>query len=162
MKLKNLLLSVVSALISAFPIFADSDIVMTTLLVSVEGEETISLSLDDKPTITFTEQDCVISTERQELYFPLSTRIECSFASKESGVDSNMADRGISVTMYGKTMNIDGLTPDCELFIYDCNGLMVYRGAADDEGFISIDLSGFTAGIHVLKTNQLSYKFILK
>lgn len=161
MKLKNLTLSILALVISVLGAAADGSGVMTTLVVTPEGEESINLSFDNMPTVTFTEQNLVITTDLQDLMFPLTTKIDFSFTADESAVES-IQENPVTVTLINHEITISGMQEGVAVNIYNIAGATVYNGTTDADGSLYINLSDWSTGIYILKSNQLSYKFLLK
>lgn len=160
--MKSFFVFITAFLLSTLTAQAVDDEVITTLLVTPEGGEQIQLSLDSQPTVSFSDHEILITTETQVFSFSLASKVECTFSTEISGITLPETDPSVSITLHGKSVCISGLTDGCRVYICDLSGTSLYQGVADAGGSVTIDLSQFPTGIYILKSNKLSYKFIMK
>lgn len=160
--MKSFIVSIITLLLSTFTAQAVNDEVMTTLLVTPEVGEQIQLCLDSKPTVSFTDREILITTETQVFSFSLASKVECTFSAERSGIALPVPDTTASVRSQGKSVCISGLNEGCGVYVYNLSGTALYQGVADAGGSVAIDLSQFPTGTYILKSDKLSYKFILK
>lgn len=160
--MKSFFISIITLLLSTFTAQGVDDEVITTLLVTPEGGEQIQLCLDSRPTVSFTDSEILIATETQVLSFSLASKVECTFSTERAGIALPESDATVSVRLQGKSVCISGLTEGYGVYVYNLSGTALYQGVAYAGGSVTIDLSQFPTGIYILKSNKLSYKFILK
>lgn len=161
MNFRNLTLSVFALLLSAITAFAN-EVELTTLVVTPEGEAPLYLCFEHRPTVTFTDQDIVITTENQSSVFPLTTMVEFSFSNVDPGGVEGVEADNIVVRFFGKSIDITGLPGDTALTVHDISGSVIASCRADVNGSATINLSNCHAGVYILNSKYLSYKFILK
>lgn len=57
---------------------------------------------------------------------------------------------------------MQGLRPGEKLHVYGSDGILRKVLTASEDGCLTFELSGFTAGIYILKTATTTYKIIKK
>lgn len=62
----------------------------------------------------------------------------------------------------GETVLMQGLRPGEKLYVYGSDGILRKVLTASEDGRLTFELAGFTAGIYILKTTTTTYKIIKK
>lgn len=158
--MRNNILKLTLLLLSVLSLHAEDAAIYKSVIVTPEGKASVAFNLDSRPEVTFTADEIVVTTASQKLAFPNSTKIVCTFSTELAGLETGSRPE-IEVTLANNTLFINGLRGGEIVMICDVKGLTRFYGEAAD-GRITIDLSGFAAGIYILNSNQLSYKFLLK
>ncbi|MDO4159177.1 MAG: T9SS type A sorting domain-containing protein [Prevotellaceae bacterium] len=149
-------------LLSAIPVhlFASGNL----YLWNSDGEKRV-FELSTKPTVTYTEENIVFKTTDTELLFPVSDCLRFSFNDDDelTGINDIVRPATVPRIFLGdRTLSVSTCEPNSTIDLYTIEGKIVMQGRTDSNGSWSSELTGLNAGVYVVKTKNISFKFIIR
>lgn len=104
--------------------------------------------------LSFTETHLVVKSPNVELKIPHESIIKFVHS---PNMDAGIAEVTLGeMTLHGNTLSFDSLPSGSTVNVFTTAGVQVRSLTA--EGAIDIDLDGLTAGMYIVKVNDVSYK----
>lgn len=129
------------------------------LIVSRTDGSEASFAIADNPVIKNSASELTVETTDAMITVPFEELDSYSF-SETVGVEEITA--GESHSYRNGQVTFNGLKPGSEIYVYALDGREVMRGAADADGYSSLDLRGLGTGVYIVRTGTSSFKFIVK
>ena len=146
---------------SILRVAADS-VEVAHMVIRFADNSELRLLLDDEPELSFTADNITFKTKHTTLDFlavgVLSYRFETlnvstgikNLRNDENGTDNPVITAGNIV--------FDSLSPFASIAIYDMQGQLQHRYAADGNGHLVVDLRQLPKGIYIVRTSAQSFK----
>ena len=120
----------------------------------------ITYAFEDKPVISYTGEELVITTSSTSVQYPLAylrkLTLESDWNTATAIDDVTFPDTEFSFSDEGA--KVRGEKPGTPFYVFDLKGSKVYQGVIDAEGRASIPLHTLPQGIYVVKTQSTSFK----
>ncbi len=120
----------------------------------------ITYAFEDKPVISYTGEELVITTSSTSVQYPLAylrkLTLESDWDTATAIGEVTKPDTEFHFTDQGATVR--GEKPGTPFQVFDMKGARVYQGTIDAEGRADIRMSRLPAGIYVIKTQSTSFK----
>lgn len=114
-------------------------------------------ALDEKPVVTFTADNLVLTTAKETIQYPLSDYRSFSFADQTTAIGKTVQN-AVTITI-GSTVRAEGLIPGSTVTIVSLDGRLIGRATVSKNGQAEISLQGNT-GIFIFKSTSKTFKFI--
>ena len=113
----------------------------------------------DKPTVTFTAANLVITSGAKTVEYPLTAYRMFEFTDRIStGISTTEATQQ-PVFRLGESISASGLTPGSILSVYTSDGSLVGKSQVSQNGEATISI-GPKKGVYIVKTSSKTFKFI--
>lgn len=132
-----------------------------TLVVWAKDGSSSVFALTDKPTVSFTETNMIITSEKTEIDFPLEKMERLSYSYDAVNIHDLQSDSH-HVRMSGNTIVFPSLEANSKINIYTSDGSVVLTKTIETKGDYSISIEGLKPGIYLVNVNNLSYKIVQK
>lgn len=154
--------SLFTTLLFALLYFTQGPKVMANNYVKVTGTTGTATYFDlvEHPTVSFTSDYLVLTTDRQTVQYPLSEFREFSFTDQTDGVQSTSA-KVAPLFSLGSSLHAEGLLPSSVLSLYTLDGQLVGMAKVSSQGIADIPLQG-RVGIFIVKSSSKTFKIILQ
>lgn len=161
MRIKTHLLHKAAAALLCALAVATASAEVKYLIVSRTDGSKASFALADEPVVKNTATELTVETSATTVTIPFAELENYSFS--ETGpvkVEDITAEE--SHSYHDGQVTFNGLKPGSEIYVYALDGREVMRGAADADGYSSLDLRGLGTGVYIVRTGNSSFKFIVK
>lgn len=129
------------------------------LIIKHHDGITTSFKLDEKPVCTFSSEDLVISTQTSNYSTPLSNIKNFFYENVFSDIEITPFN-GVSISQKGTTLFIKGLAENEVVTIYNMEGKQMYNDRVTGVDAFTISIECFPRGIYVVKTIDITFKFL--
>ena len=122
----------------------------------------IAYALTDKPKITFTDSDLVVSVNGLTSNYLLINLLGITYSESDVTNISNAKDDFPLFYMNGNKLMFHKIKRDMALFLYKIDGSLVFKKRISKDSDTTISLSSIESGIYVLQINGTVFKIIKK
>lgn len=122
----------------------------------------IAYALTDKPKITFTDSDLVVSVNGLTSNYLLINLLGITYSESDVTNISNAKDDFPLFYMNGNKLMFHKIKRDMALFLYKIDGSLVLKKRISKDSDTTISLSSIESGIYVLQINGTAFKIIKK
>ena len=131
------------------------------LAVCTKDGSKVLYALEEKPKITFTDTELVITTKSVEIAYALSDMNLLTYENGETTGITNLYDDE-SFKLDGESIVFSKLKAKDIVSLYSINGTLVFKKAVTTDGEYAIPLIDMETGVYIIKVNSLTYKFVKK
>lgn len=156
--MKKTLCLLLLAFVSCSSIVAKSTI---NLAVCTKDGLKVLYALEEKPKITFTDTELVITTKGVEIAYALSDVNLLTYENGETTGITNLYDDA-SFKLDGNAIVFSKLKAKDIVSLYSINGTLVFKKTVTVDGEYAVSLNDIETGVYVVSVNGLTYKFMKK
>ena len=138
-------------------------IAQNTLTVHQKDGQQFSFGFEDKPVVTFTDNELVVKTTKTELSYKLAKVAKFTFDEKETaveGVKDDAVKAGITLDEY--TVNISGAKADITVRLISSDGRQLYSYKTGADGSVTFSISELPEGTYIIASESLTVKILKK
>ena len=147
------------SLLLGFSIFAKAEN-PTNLVVWAKDGTKVAYALTEKPKVTFTETDLVITAKGVEVNYSLENMARFTYESNdESGIINLQTDES-PFRLTGESLLFPALKANSTVSVYSLNGALVFKKTVRQNGEYAFPLSNLSAGVYMINVNGLTYKIM--
>lgn len=155
--MRKLLFTLFAAVLSV-PMFSQN-----TLTIHQKDGQQFSFGFDDKPVITYTDNDLVLKTTKTEVQYPLESLLKLTFNDSETAVKPVLKDgKNPALVLDSYAVNISGAKAGVEVTVFSADGKSVNSYKASPDGNVSFSIADLTEGVYIIKSENLSIKVLKK
>ena len=132
----------------------------TQLVVWVKDGTKVAYALAEKPKVTFTETDLVITTYGVEVNYPLENMARFTYETNDESAIVNLQTEESPFKINGESLLFPALKANSTVSVYSLNGTQVFRKTIRQNGEYAFPLSNLNAGVYMVNVNGLTYKII--
>lgn len=155
MKLKLLLV-----LLSFFTLSAMADEPKTQLVVWAKDGTQVAYALAEKPKVTFTETDLVITANGVEVNYTLENMARFTYEDNSATAITNLQTDESSFRLNGESLLFPALKANSTVSVYSLNGTLVFKKTVLQNGEYAFPLSNLNSGVYMVNVNGLTYKIV--
>lgn len=133
----------------------------TALVVHQKSGEVVYYSFSEQPKVKYEGADLVLTTSKTEVKYPLRNLSRFTFGDMASGID-DMPVTKADVKVNNGTIAVTGAKPSSTISIFNINGTLVTNLQANEEGDMQYNTSALPTGVYVVKSENVTFKFIKK
>ena len=145
----------------AFLLLALSLSAQNGLVIHQKDGGTFGYGFEDKPVITYTQSELVLTTAKVQISYPLASLSKFTFEDVETSVESVVEERA-SLSLSEDCVTIGGAVPESVVFVYGSDGKSVKSLATDADGNLTFSVGELADGVYVIKTESVSFKILKK
>lgn len=134
----------------------------TQLIVWAKDGTKVAYILSEKPKITFTETDLVITANDIEVNYALENMVRFTYESNDNTAIRNIESDEVSIKLDGESLLFPNLKANSSIAIYALNGTLVMKKTIRQDGEYAFPISNLNAGVYMVHVNGLTYKFMRK
>lgn len=157
-KMKKILCLLLLAFVSFTAVVAKSTM---HLAVCTKDGSKVLYALEEKPKITFTDTELVITTKSVEIAYALSDMNLLTYENGETTGITNLHDNA-SFKLDGNAIVFSKLKAKDIVSLYSINGALVFKKTVTVDGEYAVSLNDIETGVYVVSVNGLTYKFMKK
>lgn len=134
-----------------------------TLVIHQKDGQQFSYGFGDKPVITYTESDLVLTTSKTVVEFPLSALSKFTFSDIEDAViavKDNSSKPSLSLDEY--TVCISGAEPNQSVTLLSIDGKVLSTYKTDADGSVKFSIAELSAGTYIINSESLTCKILKK
>lgn len=132
----------------------------TQLIVWAKDGTQVAYALAEKPKITFTETDLVITAKGVEVNYTLENMTRFTYEGNTSTAITNLQTGETSFKLDGESLLFTSLSANSTISLYSLNGTLVFNKTVQTVGEYSFPLSGLNTGVYMVNVNGLTYKIV--
>ena len=147
-------------LLSLFCLSAMADEPKTQLVVWAKDGTRVAYALAEKPKVTFTETDLVITAQGVEVNYLLENMARFTYESNSNNAIRNLKTGEVSFKLDGESLLFPALKANSTASLYTLNGTLVFKKTVRQNGEYAFPLSNLNAGVYMVNVNGLTYKIV--
>jgi len=147
-------------LLSLVCLSATADKPKTQLVVWAKDGTKVAYALAEKPKITFTETDLVITTNGIEVNYALERMARFTYEDGEETAIRDLKTGEVSFKQDGESLLFPNLKANSTISVLSLNGMLVFQKTVHRNGEYALPLSNLNAGVYLVNVNGLTYKII--
>ena len=149
------------ALLLAFTcLSAMADEPKTQLVVWAKDGTMVVYALAEKPKVTFTETDLVITANGVEVNYSLENMARFTYEDNDATAITNLQTDKTSIKLDGDALLFPALKANSTVSLHTLNGTLVFNKTVKVAGEYSFPLSDLNAGVYVVTVNGLTCKIV--
>lgn len=155
--MKRLFLTLFAVIVVA-PLFSQN-----TLVIHQKDGKEFSYGFSEKPVITYTDNDLVLTTTNTVVEFPLSALSKFTFSDIEDAViavKDNSSKPSLSLDEY--TVCISGAEPDQSVTLLSIDGKVLSTYKTGSDGSVTFSIAELPAGTYIINSESLTCKILKK
>lgn len=150
------------SLLLGFSMFTKAGNNLTNLVVCAKDGTKVAYALAEKPKMTFTETDLVITANGVEVNYNLENMARFAYEDNTSTAITNLQTDESSFQLNGESLLFPALKANSIVSFYSLNGTLIYKKTVLQNGEYAFPLSNLNAGVYIVNINGLTYKIVKK
>ena len=144
-------------LLASISFTAMADEPKTQLVVWAKDGTKVGYALAEKPKVTFTAYDLVITTQGVEIFYTLDNIARFTYEESASGI-TNIQTEEKPFKLYGESLLFPALKANSTVSVYSLNGNLIFKKTVRQDGDYAFPLSNTITGVYMVSVNGLTYK----
>ena len=132
----------------------------THLVIHAKDGTKVAYALENKPKVTFSETDLIISADNVNVAYPLQDMATIVY---ETGIESGIIDLQTEEPLFqlvGETLLFHAQNTINTISIYSISGNNILTKTIPQDVEYAFPLSQLTYGVYIVKLNGLTYKIV--
>ena len=130
------------------------------LVVWAKDGTKVAYALAEKPKVTFTETDLVITAKGVEVNYSLENMARFTYESNDESAIINLQTDESPFKFTGESLLFPALKANSTVSVYSLNGTLVFKKTIRQNGEYAFPLSNLNAGVYMVNVNGLTYKIM--
>ena len=147
-------------LMPLFSMMAVADEAINSLVVWAKDGTKVAYALADKPKVTFTGTDLVITSNGIEVNYALENMSRFTYENSTSTGVTNLKNGETSLKLDKESLQFPSLKANSTLTVYSANGTLVFKQIVRKDGEYSFPISNLNTGVYMVNVNGLTYKIV--
>ena len=132
----------------------------TQLVVWAKDGTKVAYMLSEKPKITFTDTDLVITANDIEVNYALDNMARFTYESNGNTAIRNIESDEVSIKLDGESLLFPDLKANSSIAVYTLNGTLVVKKTIRQDGEYVFPVSSLSDGVYMISVNGLTYKIV--
>lgn len=132
----------------------------THLVVWAKDGVKVAYALNEKPKVTFTDTDLVITAKGVEVNYTLENMARFTYESSDNTAIHDLKTDTVSFKLDGESLLFPALSAKSTVSLHALNGILVFSKTVIESGEYSFPLSSLNAGVYLVTVNGLTYKVV--
>ena len=133
-----------------------------TLTIHQKDGQQFSFGFEDKPVITYTDNDLVLKTTKTEVQYPLSSLAKFTFTDLEDAVISIKDDKAAQMVLDNYVVSITGAKSGVTVSVIGSDGKTLNSYKTDTDGSVTFSIAELPEGVYIIKSENLTCKILKK
>ena len=133
---------------------------MTNLIVWAKDGTKVAYALCEKPKVTFTETDLVVTTKGVEVNYALENIARFTYEVDEATSIMGAGNDGLLFMCNGESLLFPSLPFNATIAIYTFDGLLVMKETVKTTGEYVLPLYRLNDGVYVINVNGFTSKIV--
>ena len=151
-----------SIILMLLPLLASAQEPKSFLVVWSKDGTKVAYALTEKPKITFTETDLVITAEGVDVNYPLENMSRFTYEANDDTAIRDLKTDDVSFKLDGESLLFLDLSPNSTVSLNALNGNVIISKTVQTAGEYAFPLSNLNAGVYLVTVNGLTYKIVKK
>ena len=139
------------------PLMADD---MRQLVVWAKDGTKVAFALEERPQITFTETELVITTNKEN-HYALENVAKFTYEQIPSGIKNLLNDNPVFI-LNGESLLFPSLKTGNTVSVTSPNGTSIFRKTVKSDGEYAFPIDNLQHGVYLVTVNGLTYKIVKK
>ncbi len=144
-------------LFAGHPLLAEEK---TMLVVWGKDSTKVAYALAEKPKVTFTETDLVITANGVEVDYTLDNMARFTYEDSISMAITNLQTDESTFKLDGEFLLFPALKANSTVSVYSLSGTLVFKKTVRQNGEYAFALSSLNSGVYMINVNGLTYKIV--
>lgn len=131
----------------------------TQLVVWAKDGTQVAYALAERPKVTFTETDLVITANGVEVNYTIENMARFTYEDNTSAITNLQTDES-TFKLDGESLLFPALKANSTVSVYSLNGTLVFKKTVRQNGEYAFPLSNLNAGVYMVNVNGLTYKIV--
>ena len=155
--MKKIIISMV-LLVASFTAFAQN-----TLTIHQKDGQQLSFGFEEKPVITFTDSEIVLTSAKTELRLYFTNVDKITFDDIDDAVIDIKADgTKASITLDEYTVSISGAKADAAVQLIASDGKLLQSYKTDENGSVMFSIADLPQGTYIISSESITVKILKK
>ena len=150
------------SLLLCFGMYAKAENNPTNLVVWAKDGTKVAYALAEKPKVTFTETDLVITTNGVEVNYSLEKMARFTYEHGDLNAITNLQTDETPFKIDGESLLFPALKANSTVSVYALNGTLIFKKTVRQNGEYAFPLSNLNAGVYMVNADGLTYKIVKK
>ena len=133
-----------------------------TLTIHQKDGQQFSFGFEDKPVITYTDNDLVLKTTKTEVQYPLSSLAKFTFTDLEDAVISIKDDKAAQMELENYVVSITGAKSGVTVSVVGSDGKTLNSYKTDTDGSVTFSIAELPEGVYIINSENLTCKILKK
>lgn len=148
------------SLLFSFSLITKAEDNPINLVVWAKDGTKVAYALAEKPKVTFTETDLVITAKGVEVNYSLENMARFTYESNDESAIINLQTDESPFKFTGESLLFPALKANSTVSVYSLNGTLVFKKTIRQNGEYAFPLSNLNAGVYMVNVNGLTYKIM--
>lgn len=148
------------SLLICFSLVAKAENNPTNLVVWAKDGTKVAYALAEKPKVTFTETELIITSNGVEVKYDLENMARFTYEDNTATAITNLQTGNVSFKLNGESLLFPALKANSTVSVYSLNGMLVFKKTVSQNGEYALPLSNLNAGVYMVNVNGLTYKIV--
>lgn len=126
---------------------------------AIDGTK-VAYALVEKPKVTFTETELVITAKDAEVSYSLENMARFTYEDDSADAITNLQTDESSFKLDGESLLFLALKANSTVSVYSLNGTLVFKKSVRQNGEYAFPLSNLNTGVYMVNVNGLTYKIV--
>lgn len=149
-----------SILFLCFCVSAMAEDLKTHLVVWAKDGTKVAYALNEKPKVTFTETDLVITAKGVEVNYTLDNMARFTYETDNNSAIRDLQSDKVSFKLDGESLLFLNLSANSTISLHTLNGASVFSKTVSMAGEYSYPISNLNTGVYLVTVNGLTYKIV--
>ena len=152
----KIFLSLLGAVFLTAPVFGQN-----YLTIQQKDGHEFSFGFEDKPVITYTENDLVLKTTKTEFQYPLASLAKFTFTELATQVNAVPVDfQNPTFAIDDYEINITGANAGINVSVIYPDGKIVGTYKTEQDGSVTFSIADLPAGLYIINSEKLTFKVL--
>ena len=147
-------------LLPLYSMVAVADETINSLVVWAKDGTKVAYALADKPKVTFTETEMVITSNGIEVNYALENMSRFTYENSATTGITNLNNGETPLKLDKEFLLFPSLKANSTVSVCSANGTLVFKQTVRKDGDYSFPISNLNAGIYMVNVNGLTYKIM--
>ena len=145
--------------VGAYPLLKADDVIQS-IVIKLKNDMHITVNVSGRTSIEFLGENVKIHSSVFETTVPITDIVTFYYVKNNASAIDNKASKQPSILLDGDYIYIEGVPENEPTRVYAINGVWVKTKIVWDGNKSIVDLHGLERGFYILKTGNVSFKFI--
>ena len=130
----------------------------TQLVVWAKDGTKVAFALSERPKVTFSETDLIITTNGIEVTYALSFLIRFTYEEETPTIVTDLKTKDLTFKYEGESLLFPAFPANSTVTVHSLNGTLIFTKTIQESGEYAFPLSHLSAGVYLVTVNGLTYK----
>lgn len=147
-------------LLPLYGMVAVADETINSLVVWAKDGTKVAYALADKPKVTFTETEMVITSNGIEVNYALENMVRFTYENSSITGITDLKNGETFFKLNGEALLFPSLKANSTMSVYSANGTLIFKQTVRKDGEYSFPISNLNTGVYMVNVNGITYKIL--